>query len=74
MTLRVFELVGDEIDPEEAADKIGRTAILQFCQPIIDDTGEIAIARQGAVQYELQSCDLSAMSRATSSCTTQKAT
>ncbi len=44
------------IDPQEAVEKIGRTALLQFCVPIIEDTGEIAIARQGAVQYEAQSC------------------
>jgi preprotein translocase subunit SecD len=45
------------IDPEEAAEKIGRTALLQFCQPVIEEsTGRIAIARTGTVQYQEQTC------------------
>jgi preprotein translocase subunit SecD len=44
------------IDPEEAAEKIGRTALLQFCQPVINESGQVAIARQGTVQYEEQTC------------------
>jgi preprotein translocase subunit SecD len=46
------------IDPEEAANKIGRTALLQFCQPVIDeDSGQVAIAREGTVQYQGQTCE-----------------
>jgi preprotein translocase subunit SecD len=46
------------IDPEEAAEKIGRTALLQFCQPVIEESsGRIAIARTGTVQYEGQTCE-----------------
>lgn len=46
------------ISAEEAMDKVGRTALLQFCQPVIDETtGSIAVVRQGAVQYRPQTCE-----------------
>jgi preprotein translocase subunit SecD len=46
------------IDPEDAAEKIGRTALLQFCQPVIEESsGRVAIARTGTVQYEEQTCE-----------------
>ena len=46
------------IDPEAAIERIGRTALLQFCEPLIDDaTGEVAIVREGAVRYEPQTCE-----------------
>ena len=44
------------IEPEEAKEKIGRTALLQFCQPIINDAGNVDIVRDGTVQYEAQTC------------------
>ncbi len=44
------------IDPEEAISKIGRTALLQFCQPIIDNAGNVAVLVQGAVVYEPLTC------------------
>ena len=45
------------INPEEAIAKIGRTALLQFCRPIIDDVGNVAILDQGAVVYESLTCE-----------------
>ena len=45
------------INPEEAIAKIGRTALLQFCRPIIDDIGNVAILEQGAVVYESLTCE-----------------
>ncbi len=45
------------IDPEEAIDKIGRTALLQFCEPITDANGDVAVAIQGKVKYQPQTCD-----------------
>ena len=45
------------ITAEEAIDKIGRTALLQFCEPITDETGNIAIVREGTVTYEPQTCE-----------------
>lgn len=47
----------------EAIDKVGRTARLQFCEPIQNDAGEIAVVRTAAadstatVSYEPQSCN-----------------
>ena len=45
------------INPEEAIAKIGRTALLQFCRPIIDSAGNVAILEQGAVVYESLTCE-----------------
>jgi preprotein translocase subunit SecD len=45
------------ITPEEAVDKIGRTALLQFCEPVQDTGGNVAVAREGTVQYQPQTCD-----------------
>ena len=46
------------IEPEEAKEKIGKTALLQFCQPIIDEaTGNVTIVSGGTVQYEAQTCE-----------------
>ena len=44
------------INPEEAIAKIGRTALLQFCRPIIDTAGNVAILQEGAVVYESLTC------------------
>jgi len=45
------------IDPEEAIDKIGRTALLQFCEPVTDAGGNVAVVRNGTVTYEGQTCE-----------------
>ena len=46
------------IEPEEAKERIGKTALLQFCQPIIDEaTGNVTIVSGGTVQYEAQTCE-----------------
>ncbi len=51
------------IDPEEAVRQIGRTALLQFCEPLVDNTGNVAAlpiiegSVQGAVRYEFQTCE-----------------
>ncbi|MCH8026344.1 MAG: protein translocase subunit SecD [Chloroflexi bacterium] len=45
------------INPDEAIAKIGRTALLQFCRPIIDVTGNVAILEQGAVVYQSLTCE-----------------
>ncbi|MGB2696078.1 MAG: protein translocase subunit SecD [Dehalococcoidia bacterium] len=45
------------IDPQEAKDKIGRTALLQFCEPVTNEAGNVLVARQGTVKYKPQSCD-----------------
>ena len=44
------------ITAEEAIEKIGRTALLQFCVPLEDAGGNIAIVRTGTAVYERQSC------------------
>jgi preprotein translocase subunit SecD len=45
------------IKAQEAVDKIGRTALLEFCEPVQDSAGQIATVSQGTVQYQTQSCD-----------------
>ncbi|MEX0785516.1 MAG: protein translocase subunit SecD [Dehalococcoidia bacterium] len=45
------------IDPADAIDRIGRTALLQICQPIIDSAGNVATVREGDVRYLPQSCE-----------------
>ena len=45
------------IDPEEAIRKIGRTALLQFCVPVTNDAGAVAIVREGTVPYRPQTCE-----------------
>ena len=45
------------IEPDEAKEKIGRTGLLQFCEPLTDEAGRVAIAREGVVQYQAQTCD-----------------
>jgi preprotein translocase subunit SecD len=45
------------IKAQEAVDKIGRTALLEFCEPVQDSAGQIAVVQQGTVQYRSQSCD-----------------
>ena len=50
------------INPEEAIRQIGRTALLQFCEPVVDDTGSVAVLPvidgviQGQVRYQPQTC------------------
>jgi len=45
------------INLEDAIDKIGRTALLQFCEPVQNELGNVAIVREGTVSYEPQSCE-----------------
>ena len=55
------------ISPEEAIDKIGRTAFLQFCVPVLSDLdgdgvgdpgGDVAVVSEGgSVRYEEQTCE-----------------
>ena len=46
------------ISPEEAIDKIGRTGLLQFCEPIVDGTGNVAVVPPGStVTYAAHSCE-----------------
>ena len=52
----VVELAG--FTPDEATvGTIGLTALLQFCQPIIDNAGNVAILEQGVVVYESLTCE-----------------
>ena len=44
------------IDPEEAIRQIGRTALLQFCEPLVDEVGNVAILQEGEVRYRPQTC------------------
>lgn len=41
----------------EAQDRIGRTALLQICEPLTNDAGEVAIVRSGQVKYRPGSCE-----------------
>ena len=45
------------INLEDAIDKIGRTALLQFCEPVVDAARNVAIVREGTVSYQPQSCE-----------------
>ena len=45
------------IKPEDAVNKIGRTALLEFCEPLVDASGQIAVVETGTVQYRAQTCD-----------------
>jgi preprotein translocase subunit SecD len=45
------------IKPEDAVNRIGRTALLEFCEPLLDSNGQIAVTETGTVQYRAQSCD-----------------
>jgi preprotein translocase subunit SecD len=45
------------IEAEEAIDRIGRTALLQFCEPLQDATGNVAITELGNVRYKPQTCE-----------------
>jgi preprotein translocase subunit SecD len=44
------------IEPDEAVQKIGRTALLQFCEPVTNSAGDVATT-DGEVQYRAQTCD-----------------
>jgi preprotein translocase subunit SecD len=44
------------IEPQEAIDKIGKTALLQFCEPVTNEGGQVAVAQGGTVLYEPQTC------------------
>ncbi len=45
------------IEPEEAIRKIGRTGLLQFCEPVMDGSGNVAVAREGTPVYQPQTCE-----------------
>jgi len=45
------------IKPDEAIAKIGRTALLQFCEPLMNEVGDVAVLSDGSVQYRPQTCD-----------------
>ncbi len=45
------------IKPDEAIQKIGRTALLQFCEPVMDAQGNVAVLREGTIQYKPQTCE-----------------
>jgi len=45
------------ITAEEAIAKIGRTGLLQFCEPIQNASGDIAITREGTATYKAQTCE-----------------
>ena len=44
------------INPAEAIRQIGRTALLQFCEPIVDELGSVATLQEGVVRYAPQTC------------------
>lgn len=41
----------------EAQNRIGRTALLQVCEPVTNEAGEVAIVRSGQVKYRPGSCE-----------------
>lgn len=41
----------------EAQSRIGRTALLQICEPLTDETGQVAIVRSGQVKYRPGTCE-----------------
>ncbi len=45
------------IEPDEALDKIGRTALLQFCEAVEDDAGNFAVVDGGSAVYEPHTCE-----------------
>ncbi len=47
------------IKPAEAIDKIGRTALLVFCEPVTDNGGQVLVVQGGSgkVRYQSQSCE-----------------
>jgi preprotein translocase subunit SecD len=47
------------ISPDEAIDKIGRTALLQFCEPFTNESGQVATlsgANRPTAVYQSQTC------------------
>jgi preprotein translocase subunit SecD len=51
----IIEIPGVTLDQAKAW--IGRTALLQFCEPVTDDAGGVLVAREGTVRYQTQSCE-----------------
>ncbi|MEX1254621.1 MAG: hypothetical protein WEE64_09795 [Dehalococcoidia bacterium] len=45
-----------ESTPEETIDAISRRGLLQFCEPVTDEAGNVAVIEGGTVQYSRQSC------------------
>jgi hypothetical protein len=52
-----FQIEVRGITEDEALDAIGRTGLLQFCEPVMNDAGDVAVVRQGTVQYQPQTCE-----------------
>jgi len=50
----VVEIPGSESD--DAFNLIGRIALLEFCEPLTDAGGNVALVQGGTVQYQQQSC------------------
>ena len=44
-------------NPEEAVRLIGRTGLLQFCEPLVDSAGSVATLEAGAIRYAPQTCE-----------------
>lgn len=42
--------------PGETIDAISRRGLLQFCEPVTNEAGDVALVQSGAVQYGPQSC------------------
>jgi preprotein translocase subunit SecD len=54
-----IEVTLPEVNPEEAIDKIGRTALLQFCEPVTNDGDQVLMVRgdDATVRYQSQTCE-----------------
>jgi preprotein translocase subunit SecD len=47
------------IKPKDAIEKIGRTALLEFCEPVTNSAGQVEVVtgNTGKVRYQAESCD-----------------
>ncbi len=45
------------VNKDTAIKELTRLGLLEFCEPIQDPSGNIAVVQQGTVQYQSQSCD-----------------
>lgn len=51
-----IEVFVRQADAEKAESMIARTGLLQFCEPVINEAGDVAIVRNGSVIYEPGTC------------------
>jgi preprotein translocase subunit SecD len=51
----VVEIAG--LTVEEATDLLSQRGLLEFCQPVMDANGNVAVAREGEVRYATGSCE-----------------